>query len=153
MLHIVSASASQQGITLGQVAVDSKSNEITVIPDLLKMLEFHGAIRWVASGRSPPKSSRAVVIMCWRSKELSPRCKRRSPILSLPKTKTKAFRHTTREKSRGRLETRHYTILPLPDSMSSIGQMWSKLISTGRVVREVDHDERRVIIPVVSTRK
>ena len=44
MLHIVSAWATQQGITLGQVAVDSKSNAITAIPQLLEMLELHGAI-------------------------------------------------------------------------------------------------------------
>ena len=44
MLHIVSAWASQQGITLGQVAVDSKSNEITAIPQLLEMLELKGTI-------------------------------------------------------------------------------------------------------------
>jgi hypothetical protein len=44
LLHIVSAWASQQGITLGQVAVDSKSNEITAIPQLLGMLELHGAL-------------------------------------------------------------------------------------------------------------
>ena len=44
MLHIVSEWASQQGITLGQVAVESKANEITAIPELLKMLELQGAI-------------------------------------------------------------------------------------------------------------
>jgi hypothetical protein len=44
MLHIVSAWATQQGITLGQVAVDSKSNEITAIPQLLRMLELQGTI-------------------------------------------------------------------------------------------------------------
>lgn len=44
MLHIVSAWTTQQGKTLGQVAVDSKSNEITAIPQLLKMLELQGAI-------------------------------------------------------------------------------------------------------------
>jgi hypothetical protein len=43
-LHLVSAWATQQGITLGQVAVDAKSNEITAIPRLLKMLELSGAI-------------------------------------------------------------------------------------------------------------
>ena len=43
-LHLVSAWASQQGMTLGQVAVDSKSNEITAIPKLLEMLELSGAI-------------------------------------------------------------------------------------------------------------
>ena len=43
-LHVVSAWATQQGMTLGQVAVDSKSNEITAIPKLLEMLELKGAI-------------------------------------------------------------------------------------------------------------
>ena len=37
-LHLVSAWASQQGLTLGQVAVDAKSNEITAIPLLLDLL-------------------------------------------------------------------------------------------------------------------
>ncbi len=43
-LHIVSAWASQQSVSLGQVAVDEKSNEITAIPKLLQMLELAGAI-------------------------------------------------------------------------------------------------------------
>lgn len=43
-LHVVSAWANEQGMTLGQVAVDSKSNEITAIPKLLEMLELKGAI-------------------------------------------------------------------------------------------------------------
>ena len=34
-LHIVSAWASEQGFTLGQVATDDKSHEITAIPELL----------------------------------------------------------------------------------------------------------------------
>jgi hypothetical protein len=34
-LHVVSAWAGQTGITLGQVAVDAKSNEITAMPQLL----------------------------------------------------------------------------------------------------------------------
>ena len=43
-LHLVSAWATQQGMTLGQVAVDSKSNEITALPKLLKMLELKNAV-------------------------------------------------------------------------------------------------------------
>src|SRR5690606_8016382 len=35
-MHIVSAWASHQGITLGQVATEEKSNEITAIPRLLE---------------------------------------------------------------------------------------------------------------------
>ena len=37
-LHIVSAWASEEGIALGQVATDAKSNEITAIPQLLDQL-------------------------------------------------------------------------------------------------------------------
>ena len=39
-LHIVSAWASEEGIALGQVATDAKSNEITAIPQLLAQLEL-----------------------------------------------------------------------------------------------------------------
>ena len=42
-LHVVSAFATANGITLGQVAVDAKSNEITAIPELLKTLDIAGA--------------------------------------------------------------------------------------------------------------
>jgi len=43
-LHIVSAWASDRGITLGQVATDEKSNEITAIPQLLDIIDFEGAV-------------------------------------------------------------------------------------------------------------
>jgi predicted transposase YbfD/YdcC len=43
-LHLVSAWATENHLTLGQVAVDDKSNEITAIPQLLRILELHGAI-------------------------------------------------------------------------------------------------------------
>jgi predicted transposase YbfD/YdcC len=43
-LHLVSAWASQQGLTLGQVAVDAKSNEITAIPLLLDLLDLRDKV-------------------------------------------------------------------------------------------------------------
>ena len=43
-LHLVHAWASANHLLLGQVAVDEKSNEITAIPKLLKVLEITGAI-------------------------------------------------------------------------------------------------------------
>ena len=42
-LHIVSAWASEQGIALGQVATDAKSNEITAIPQLLEQIDLKAA--------------------------------------------------------------------------------------------------------------
>jgi predicted transposase YbfD/YdcC len=43
-LHVVSAWATQAQLSLGQVAVDKKSNEITAIPQLLELLDLHGAL-------------------------------------------------------------------------------------------------------------
>ena len=43
-LHVVSAWATQANLTLGQVAVDKKSNEIKAIPKLLELLDLHGAL-------------------------------------------------------------------------------------------------------------
>src|SRR5439155_12109827 len=41
-LHLVSAWAADSGLVLGQVAVDEKSNEITAIPALLRLLALEG---------------------------------------------------------------------------------------------------------------
>src|SRR5215510_12966080 len=43
-LHVVSAWAGQTGLTLGQVAVDAKFNEITAMPELLKLLDLHDKV-------------------------------------------------------------------------------------------------------------
>src|SRR5262249_11227394 len=43
-LHLVSAWASEARLTLGPVAVDDKSNEITAIPKLLQILDLEGAL-------------------------------------------------------------------------------------------------------------
>jgi predicted transposase YbfD/YdcC len=43
-LHMVSAWAVENHLTLGQVATHEKSNEITAIPELLKLLDLEGAV-------------------------------------------------------------------------------------------------------------
>lgn len=43
-LHVVSAFSAEYGMVLGQLACEEKSNEITAIPKLLKMLEIKGCI-------------------------------------------------------------------------------------------------------------
>jgi predicted transposase YbfD/YdcC len=43
-LHLVSAWATQAKLTLGEVAVDGKSNEITAIPKLLELLDLKGSL-------------------------------------------------------------------------------------------------------------
>jgi hypothetical protein len=43
-LHLVSAWATANGLTLGQVAVDEKSNEVTAIPRLIELLDLRGCV-------------------------------------------------------------------------------------------------------------
>ena len=43
-IHMVSAWASTNGIVLGQCKVDDKSNEITAIPELLRVLDVSGCV-------------------------------------------------------------------------------------------------------------
>ncbi len=43
-IHMVSAFASETGLVLGQQKTNQKSNEITAIPKLLKLLELNGCI-------------------------------------------------------------------------------------------------------------
>lgn len=43
-LHLVSAWATEHSLTLGQVATEEKSNEITAIPQLLELLDLQGAL-------------------------------------------------------------------------------------------------------------
>lgn len=43
-LHLVSAWASEQGIALGQVAAEDKSNEITAIPQVLEQIDLQNSI-------------------------------------------------------------------------------------------------------------
>src|SRR3954454_13392780 len=43
-LHLVSAWATEHSLTLGQIATEEKSNEITAIPQLLELLDLNGAL-------------------------------------------------------------------------------------------------------------
>lgn len=43
-IHMVNAWCTEAGLSLGQYKVDAKSNEITAIPELLKLLELSGSL-------------------------------------------------------------------------------------------------------------
>jgi hypothetical protein len=43
-IHMVKAWAVHHGLVLGQVKTDAKSNEITTIPELLKLLDLKGSV-------------------------------------------------------------------------------------------------------------
>jgi len=59
--YMVSAWATDNGLALGQVEVDEKSNEITAIPVLLRSLELAGCIVTIDAMGCPKKIAREIV--------------------------------------------------------------------------------------------
>ena len=82
LVHMVSAWAGANNLVLAQRKVDRKFNEITVLPKLLAALELSGTVvtvkPWVASGRSPRRSSTKKPTISWRSKRTRATCWPRS---------------------------------------------------------------------------
>ena len=60
-IHMISAWASQQEIVLGQLKVDSKSNEITAIPKLLALLDISGCIVTIDAMGCQKKIAEAII--------------------------------------------------------------------------------------------
>jgi predicted transposase YbfD/YdcC len=60
-LHLVSAWASEHRLMLGQVKVDTKSNEISAIPALLKLLDIRGCIITIDAMGTQTEIAKAIV--------------------------------------------------------------------------------------------
>ena len=60
-LHLVSAWVRDNQLTLGQVATEEKSNEITAIPILLGVLELRGAIVTIDAMGAQKEITRTIV--------------------------------------------------------------------------------------------
>jgi predicted transposase YbfD/YdcC len=60
-IHMVSAWASTNGLVIGQMKTEEKSNEITAIPELLKLLELEGCIVTIDAMGCQRNISKAIV--------------------------------------------------------------------------------------------
>jgi predicted transposase YbfD/YdcC len=143
-LHLVSAWATEQHLSLGQVATAEKSNEITAIPELLDLLELHGAIVTIdALGCQKAIASKIVE----REGNYVLIAKENQPTLldDIQKAVGRALetefqgirydQHSTEERGHGRVEKRHYTILVDPEGISQKAE-WQDLRVVGMCVRE-----------------
>ena len=152
-LHLVSAWATRQGMTLGQVAVDSKSNEITAIPKLLEMLELSGAIISIDAMGCQKEIAKKIIKgggdYVLAVKDNQPKLHDAIQDFFLQCHENNSFsehgcrQHTTIERSRGRLERRYYFIAPLPESMKHFCRDWKRLTSIGQVVTITDCGEKQ----------
>jgi len=60
-LHMVGAWVKENGIALGQMGVDEKTNEITAIPELIKMLDLKGAVVTIDAGGTHKPIAAAII--------------------------------------------------------------------------------------------
>lgn len=138
-LHSVSVWASEFGLSLGQVATDQKSNEITAIPELLKLIDFRGAIITIdAMGTQRAIAAEIIdgggdyVLALKGNQE-----KLHDAVIAYVDEQMQndfsdidARRHITKEKGHGRQETRHYIQMPVPQDLPGLSN-WKGIQTIG----------------------
>jgi len=133
-IHVVSAWMSANRMVLGQLKTSEKSNEITAIPELLKLLEIKGAIITIdAMG-----CQKAIVkTIRERGADYCLAVKENQPFLledirATFEEASSVIRHETVEEGHGRIEMRIYRQLTDLSRIRSSGE-WDGLASVVRV--------------------
>jgi predicted transposase YbfD/YdcC len=154
-LHLVSAWVYEQRITLGQVAVSDKSNEITAIPLLLQMLDVRGALVSIDAIGCQKEIARAIrtgeADYLLAVKDNQPTlyadvqaCFARAQAGNFAGVKHEVF--TTSEVKHGRQEERVYTVIYEPTGLSTKDE-WQDLktvVRVERTVRQADKQSQEV---------
>jgi predicted transposase YbfD/YdcC len=147
-IHMVSAWATANHISLGQVVVDEKSNEITAIPKLLEMLELSGALVTIDAMGCQVEIARKIVAggadYVLTAKDNQPTLRRGieqffEDHLEDDFARTQVRRYHTKEKGHGREEVRDYYICPVPDDLPDRSR-WEKLSAIGIVLSDTWRD-------------
>jgi len=146
--HCVSVWASEYGLSLGQVACAEKSNEITAIPELLRLVDIKGAIITIdAMGTQKAIAGQIIeggadFVLALKGNQES---LHQAVIDHIHEqweddfAGVKARRHQTREAGHGREETRTYIQMPVPEDLPALNS-WAGLKSIGVVVSECVRD-------------
>jgi predicted transposase YbfD/YdcC len=143
-LHLVSAWATQQQLTLGQVAVEGKSNEITAIPRLLELLDVHGALVTLDAMGCQKEIARKIV-EGGGDYVLTVKENQERLLEDIQATVQRALdgdlpaemvsRHTTTEDGHGRLEERSYVVVHNLQGIRDCA-LWSELKAVGMCYSE-----------------
>ena len=147
-IQMVSAWATENHISLGQVVVDAKSNEITAIPKLLEILELSGSLVTIDAMGCQVEIARKIIHAkadyCLAAKGNQPTLHQGivdffNDHLDDDFARTQTRRHETQEKGHGRTETRWYDICPVPDDLPDRSR-WPNLKAIGIVISHVLRD-------------
>jgi predicted transposase YbfD/YdcC len=143
-LHLVSAWATAQHLTLGQVAVDSKSNEITAIPALLELLDLHGALVTIDAMGCQKAIAQKIVDQKGHY-ALAVKDNQPNLLEDLQQVFEKALdsnfaglehdTYETRERGHGREEYRCYTVIHTTEGIRH-AEDWAELTTIGMCISE-----------------
>jgi predicted transposase YbfD/YdcC len=144
-LHVVSAWAGQSGITLGQVAVAAKSNEITALPELLKLLDLHEKIVTVDAMGCQKAIAETIVtgggdyVLAVKDNQPTLHAEIQAAFAQAPAPKLRSSRvATTWDKGHGREEQRTVRVLPAAEYLSAAQcTLWLGVLSVVMVTRAV----------------
>lgn len=144
-LHVVSAWAGQTGITLGQVAVDTKSNEITAMPELLKLLDLHEKIVTTDAMGCQKEIAQTIVegggdyILAVKDNQPTLHADLQAAFAQAPAPKLRSSRGaTTFDKGHGRYEQRTVQVLPAREYLSAAqSALWLGVLTLVMVTRVV----------------
>jgi len=144
-LPVVSAWAGQTGITLGQVAVDAKSNEITAIPELLELLDLHDKIVTTEAMGCQKDIAQTIVagggdyILAVKDNQPTLHAELQSAFATVPTPSVRSSRlYTTEDQGHGREEQRTVPVLPARAHLSGAQlALWLGVLSIVMVTRVV----------------
>jgi predicted transposase YbfD/YdcC len=142
-LHSVTVWASELGLSLGQVACAEKSNEITAIPELLRLVDIQGVIitidamgtqKEIAAQIIKSKADYVLALKGNQEKLHNAVMEYFGQQLQNDFADVEARQHETTEESHGRSDRRIYTQLPVPQDFPAKAA-WAGLKSIGMAVR------------------
>jgi predicted transposase YbfD/YdcC len=152
-LHSVSVWASEFGLSLGQVACAEKSNEITAIPELLRLVDIKGAIITIdAMGTQKAIAaqiidSEADYVLALKGNQETMHQGVIDYLVEQGKNgfaDVDARAHHTEETGHGREERRTYIQMPAPQSLPGV-TLWKGLKSIGMVMSECIRDGKETV--------
>lgn len=152
-IHMVSAWATVNHISLGQIVVDEKSNEITAIPKLLEMLELSGALVTIDAMGCQREIAEQIVASgadyVLAVKENQPTLHRELVFFFADHcvddfARVNVRRQETYEHAHGRDEMRFYYLCPVPDDLQS-QERWHQLRAIGMTVNNTVRDGKECI--------
>ena len=138
-IHMVSAWATANHISLGQVVVDQKSNEIIAIPKLLEIIEISGCLVTIDAMGCQVAIAQAILdqkadfVLAVKGNQPTLHDGIRDFFLDQMEddfARTKVSRYETHEKGHGRLETRYYFVCAVPAGLPDAGR-WPGLKAIG----------------------